>query len=91
MTARRVRAVVTGRVQGVWYRDSCRDEAVRLGVTGWIANRGDGSVELEVEGDEHAVDALLRWCGRGPPRARVDGVNVVEDLDPRGGIGFHVR
>jgi acylphosphatase len=82
---------VTGRVQGVWYRDSCREQAVRLGVTGWVVNRGDGSVELEAEGEPPAVDALLAWCRIGPARAQVDDVCIVEDLEPSGGLGFHVR
>ena len=83
--------MVTGRVQGVWYRDSCREQAVRLGVTGWVANRSDGAVELEAEGEAEAVEALLDWCQTGPPRAHVVNVRVVEDLEPAGGLGFHVR
>jgi acylphosphatase len=91
LSKQRVRAVVTGRVQGVWYRDSCRREAERLGVTGWIRNRSDGNVELEAEGDRDALDALLRWCAVGPRLAVVSNVTVTDDLDATGGIGFHVR
>lgn len=86
----RVRAVVTGRVQGVWYRQGCRREADRLGVAGWVANRPDGSVELEAEGPRPAVEALLGWARRGPSRAVVDRL-AIEDLAPRGDVGFRVR
>ena len=75
----RVRAVVTGRVQGVWYRESCRREAEALGVTGEVRNRPGGSVEIEAQGTRAAVDALLRWAQVGPPAARVASVTV-EDL-----------
>lgn len=71
---RRVRAVVSGRVQGVSYRASTVDEARRLGLVGWVRNNADGSVELEAEGEPDKVDALLAWCKHGPPAARVDRV-----------------
>lgn len=80
---RRVRAIVTGRVQGVSYRASTADEAQRLGLTGWVKNRADGAVELEAEGDAHVVASLLRWCEQGPPAARVAGLDV-EELAPVG-------
>jgi len=76
---RRARAIVTGRVQGVSYRASTAAEARRLGLAGWVRNRSDGSVELEVEGDPERVAALLAWCEQGPPAARVSRV-AVEDL-----------
>ena len=85
----RVRALVSGRVQGVWYRESCRQEADRLRVSGWIGNRDDGRVELEAEGPRPAVEALLAWARTGPSRAVVDSV-AITDLPPRGGIGFEV-
>ena len=86
----RVRAVVTGRVQGVWYRQGCRREAERLGVVGWVANRPDGSVEIEAEGRRAAVGDLLAWARQGPARAVVERV-VIEDLPAVGGLGFRVR
>jgi acylphosphatase len=86
----RVRAAVTGRVQGVWYRQGCRREAERLGVAGWVANRPDGAVEIEAEGPRPAVEDLLAWARRGSARAVVERV-VVEDLPPRGDAGFRVR
>jgi acylphosphatase len=73
---RRVRAIVTGRVQGVAYRASTVFEARTLGVTGWVRNRPDGSVELEAQGDDDGVAALLAWCAHGPPAARVTRVST---------------
>jgi len=72
----RVRVVVTGVVQGVWFRDSCREQARKLDVGGWVRNRSDGAVEGEFEGPAAAVDRLVDWCRTGPARARVDGVEV---------------
>ena len=86
----RVRVVVTGRVQGVWFRDSCRDEARSLHVGGWVRNRADGSVEAEFEGPPAAVDRMVAWCHDGPPRARVDAVTAAA-IEPVGDARFHVR
>jgi acylphosphatase len=74
LTARRV--VVEGRVQGVFFRDSCRREAVARDVAGWVRNRAGGRVEALFEGDPDAVEAMIDWCRRGPPAARVDRVEV---------------
>ena len=84
--------LVSGRVQGVWFRESCRQEAAAAGVAGWVANRPDGQVEAEFEGDEPGVARLVEWCRRGPPQARVDSVEVrdVAPLGNRAG-GFHAR
>jgi acylphosphatase len=65
---------IQGRVQGVWFRESMRQEAERLGVTGWVRNRSDGSVEAVLQGPAEAVSALLDWTRIGPPQARVDHV-----------------
>lgn len=77
MTARRVR--VRGRVQGVFFRDSCAREARAAGVAGWVRNRADGSVEAWFEGPQEAVERMVAWCRGGPSRADVDSVDVVED------------
>lgn len=81
--SRRVHAIISGRVQGVSYRASTVAQARRLGVVGWVRNRPDGTVELEAEGDDAAVAALLRWCDDGPPAAEVSGVDV-DSLAPTG-------
>ncbi|MDD2929761.1 MAG: acylphosphatase, partial [Sideroxydans sp.] len=68
--------VMHGRVQGVWYRDSMRREAVKLGVKGWCRNRSDGTVEAMVQGAAAAVEALLVWAHSGPELAQVSHVDV---------------
>ena len=85
----RRRAVVSGRVQGVWYRDGARREADRLGVAGRAVNQSDGTVLLEAEGAPAAVDAFLAWAAEGPARARVDSVTV-DVVEPTGQAGFTV-
>lgn len=90
MESKAVRARVSGVVQGVYFRQSTRDEATRLGVRGWVRNLADGRVELHAEGDVAAVDALLAWAHRGPSSARVDGVDV-QDVASEGHVGFDVR
>jgi acylphosphatase len=72
----RVRVVVAGRVQGVWFRESCRRQAEHLGVTGWVQNLRDGSVEIEAQGGRVAVDALVAWAREGPRLAMVESVTV---------------
>lgn len=67
---------ISGRVQGVWFRESMRLEADRLGVTGWVRNALDGVVEAVVQGEERAVAAMIAWSRVGPPSARVDDVIV---------------
>jgi acylphosphatase len=69
---------VSGRVQGVYFRASARREALRLGLTGFARNDPDGSVTIEIEGDEPALERFVAWCHEGPPRARVERVEVRE-------------
>ena len=70
--------LISGRVQGVGFRYSMAEEAERLGVTGWVRNRRDGTVEAVVDGTADAVEALLAWTRRGPPSARVTDVLITE-------------
>jgi acylphosphatase len=86
----RRRVTVTGRVQGVFFRDSTRDEAERRGIAGWVRNREDGSVEAVFEGPRDDIEAMIEWCRSGPSRADVDDVEVSEE-DPEGTSGFEVR
>lgn len=88
-SVRRVRAIVTGRVQGVSYRATTAAEARRLRLAGWVRNLPDGSVELEAEGAPAAVEELLRWARRGPRRAVVTDV-AVRDRPPQGEHVFRV-
>jgi acylphosphatase len=86
----RRRVVVRGRVQGVTFRGSTRDEARRAGLDGWVRNAPDGSVEAVFEGEDTAVAALLDFCRHGPPWAEVRSVEVVEEA-PTGERGFHIQ
>ena len=74
--------VISGRVQGVGFRYSLAEEAERLRVNGWVRNRRDGTVEAVVDGDPEAVRALVAWARRGPPSARVTGVEISETEGP---------
>ena len=74
------RLVIRGQVQGVWFRESMRLEAARLGVAGWVRNRPDGSVEAVVQGSPQAVEAVIAWTRRGPEKARVEGVEISETV-----------
>lgn len=81
---------MSGHVQGVFFRDSCRDVAQRHGVAGWVRNVGDGSVEAELEGEPEAVEAVAEWARQGPDHAWVDTVEQTE-VEPTGQTGFSVR
>lgn len=74
MTRKRVSLRIKGRVQGVFYRQSAKEEAERLGLTGWVRNLPDGDVEAVAEGAPEQLSRFLEWCRRGPPAARVTDV-----------------
>lgn len=86
----RQRVVVRGRVQGVFFRDSCRREAQAAGVVGFVRNEPDGTVLAVFEGDPSGVRRLVDWCRIGPPSARVYGVEVTDE-QPTGASRFSVR
>ena len=86
----RRRVVAHGLVQGVFFRDSCRQEAERVGVSGWVRNTGEGKLEAAFEGDDDAVRRMVAWVRRGPPQADVTSVDVADE-EPRAERGFTVR
>jgi acylphosphatase len=88
-TVRR-RVVVHGIVQGVWFRDSTRREALHFGVSGWVRNRPDGTVEAVFEGRSKAVESMIDFARSGPPRALVTKVDVYDEA-PEPLTGFAIR
>ena len=87
----RARVRVSGRVQGVFFRDSTREKAQDLGLSGYVKNNPDGDVETIFEGPKDAVEEMILWCWQGPPHASVE--NVDADYEPPGDdlTGFEVR
>ncbi|MFN8186575.1 MAG: acylphosphatase [Gaiellales bacterium] len=85
----RARVCVTGRVQGVYFRAETQLRAEGAGVSGWVRNAADGSVEAVFEGDAGSVEHLIAWCRLGPRGARVDGVEVSYEA-PHGETGFRI-
>ena len=87
---KRVRVVVHGHVQGVFFRDAVRGQALTHRVSGWARNRSDGTVEAVFEGEPEAVERLVAFARAGPRGARVDGVDIAAE-DPAGLSGFVIR
>ena len=82
--------MISGQVQGVFFRDSTRRRAESAGVAGWVRNTAEGAVEAVFEGDPEAIEEMVEFCRRGPSRAKVASVEVVDE-EPEGLIGFQVR
>jgi acylphosphatase len=76
---KRVHVIVTGRVQGVFFRAYTRDEAVKLGLTGWVRNKSDGTVEAIVEGEDMTVDKMINWFYKGSPHSHVEKVETEQE------------
>ena len=91
MALKQLAVVVSGRVQGVWFRAAARDEAVRLGLSGWVRNLPDGRVEGTFTGEEHALQRMLDWLRTGPPGARVDHTDERWGPAAGGHEGFSIR
>ncbi len=88
---KRIHALVSGRVQGVWFRAFTRDSAMELGVTGWVRNLPDGRVETMAEGEDNAIKAFIKALWQGPPMAQVTDVRVNEETVTREFEGFEIR
>lgn len=86
----RARVRVSGRVQGVFFRAEARDRARSLGLSGWVRNAHDGSVEASFEGPGERVQSMVEWCRRGPALAEVQDVSVDWE-EPEGGRDFQIR
>lgn len=82
--------IISGRVQGVFYRASTRDKAVRLGVSGWVKNIPGGGVEAVFCGEKNKVEQMIKWCRKGPAHAKVDNVEVTWE-EPEGLERFEIR
>ncbi len=87
---RRAHVFVSGRVQGVFFRATTREEAKKRALDGWVKNLDDGRVEAVFEGPQDAVESIVDWCHEGSPAASVDGVSV-EYTAPEGEQGFAIR
>ncbi len=82
---------VSGRVQGVFFRDSTREKAQQLGLSGYVKNTSDGDVEALFEGPTEGVEEIVRWCGQGPPHASVENVEANYEPAQDDLTGFEVR
>lgn len=91
MPARVIRLVITGRVQGVAFRDFVQSEARARGLAGWVRNRRDGTVEALLAGAAEPVEEMVAACWRGPLAARVADIAVSETAEPDTGEGFEIR
>ena len=76
-----VHVLISGRVQGVWFRASTKQIAKQLGLTGWVRNTPDGCVEAVFEGEEHLINKMIEWCHHGPSLSKVKNVDV-KNQDP---------
>ena len=87
----RVHLLITGRVQGVFFRTSTQEEAQRHQLTGWVKNLHDGRVEVVFEGEEENVEPMIAWCRKGPPHALVKGLSVTVEVYRGEYVDFEVR
>lgn len=91
MTDRRVHILVSGRVQGVWFRGSTAKVAEALGLLGWVRNLPDGCVEILAQGPAPKIEELIAWCRIGPPRASVDRLELHDEAPAGDFSAFEVR
>ena len=86
-----VHVLISGRVQGVWFRVSTKQKAEQLGLTGWVRNTHDGKVEAVFEGEENLVKKMIEWCRQGPPLSKVDNVEIKNQNPTNGFEEFSIR
>jgi len=87
---KRVHVIISGRVQGVWFRANTKNKAEQLGINGWVRNTSDGKVEALFEGEEGAIMEMIEWCHHGPPLADVKDVKI-EWEEPKNDVkGFSI-
>ena len=79
---KQIHVIISGRVQGVWFRASTKEKADQLGLAGWVKNTNDGKVEAIFEGEEKLVQEMLNWCHRGPQLANVENVETIKQQKP---------
>ena len=79
MTGKCVHIFVTGKVQGVFFRQATRVIAIKNNVTGWVRNLDDGRVEIMIEGEDKSVDTITKWCNLGPANSRVDEIKINQE------------
>jgi acylphosphatase len=82
-----VHVIISGRVQGVWFRATTKQKAEQLGITGWVRNTSDGCVEAILEGEEQQVKKMIEWCHEGPPLAVVNKVEI-KNQNPTNGFDY---
>jgi acylphosphatase len=87
----RAHVYVAGQVQGVFFRDSTREKAEQLGLTGWVKNLSDGRVEALFEGPSERIREMIRWCEQGPPHAEVENVDTQFEVSEGDLTSFEVR
>ena len=86
-----VHVVISGRVQGVWFRASTKQKAEQLGLTGWVKNTHEGNVEAVFEGDDKKISEIISWCHQGPPMAKVVNVEVNNQAPTNSFDSFSIR
>lgn len=86
-----VHVIISGRVQGVWFRASTKEKAEQLGLDGWVRNTSEGNVEAVFEGEENLVQEMLEWCRHGPPLANVKNVEIKNQEPTNAFNGFSIK
>jgi acylphosphatase len=86
-----VHVIISGRVQGVWFRANTKQKAEQLGITGWVRNTSGGNVEAIFEGEENLIQEMLEWCHHGPPFAKVKNVKIKNQEPINGFDSFSIR